>query len=42
MLQSVLLIDGKLSDRTAIVDALIDTDGTSFSLECTGLLSEGL
>jgi len=42
MPQSVLLINGILSDRTAIVDALIDTHGTSFSLESTGLLSEGL
>jgi diguanylate cyclase (GGDEF)-like protein/PAS domain S-box-containing protein len=42
MPQSVLLIDGKLSDRTAVVDAIIDTHGTSFPLERTGLLSEGL
>jgi len=42
MSQSVLLIDGKLSDRTAILDALIDTHGASFTLERAGLLSEGL
>jgi diguanylate cyclase (GGDEF)-like protein/PAS domain S-box-containing protein len=42
MSQSVLLIDGKLSDRTAILDALIDPHGTPFTLERVGLLSEGL
>jgi diguanylate cyclase (GGDEF)-like protein/PAS domain S-box-containing protein len=42
MSQSVLLIDGKLADRTAILDALIDAHGATFTLERVGRLSEGL
>jgi diguanylate cyclase (GGDEF)-like protein/PAS domain S-box-containing protein len=42
MSRSVLLMDGKLSDRTAIVDALSDTHGSSFPLEQAGTLAEGL
>jgi diguanylate cyclase (GGDEF)-like protein/PAS domain S-box-containing protein len=42
MSRSVLLIDDKLSDRTAILDALVDTHSISFPLERVALLSEGL
>jgi diguanylate cyclase (GGDEF)-like protein/PAS domain S-box-containing protein len=42
MSRTVLLIDDKLSDRTAILEALIDTHSVSFPLERVGLLSEGL
>jgi diguanylate cyclase (GGDEF)-like protein/PAS domain S-box-containing protein len=42
MARSVLLIDDKLSDRTAILDALIDTHAIPFALERVRLLSDGL
>jgi diguanylate cyclase (GGDEF)-like protein/PAS domain S-box-containing protein len=42
MSRSVLLILGRLSDRTAVVDALLGTECSSFPLERAGLLSEGL
>jgi diguanylate cyclase (GGDEF)-like protein/PAS domain S-box-containing protein len=42
MSRSVLLIDDKMSDRTAILGALIDKHSISFALEQVGLLSEGL
>jgi diguanylate cyclase (GGDEF)-like protein/PAS domain S-box-containing protein len=42
MSRNVLLIDEKLSDRTAILEALIDTHGITFPLERVGLLREAL
>jgi diguanylate cyclase (GGDEF)-like protein/PAS domain S-box-containing protein len=42
MSRRVLLIDDKLSDRTAIIDALADCGGTPFPLVQVGLLAEGL
>src|SRR5580698_10321386 len=42
MSRRVLLIDDNRSDRTAILDALVHTDGTPFPLERVGLLSAGL
>jgi diguanylate cyclase (GGDEF)-like protein/PAS domain S-box-containing protein len=42
MSRSVLLVDDKLADRTAIMGALIDTHSVSFPLEQVGLLCEGL
>jgi hypothetical protein len=42
MSRSVLLVADKLSDRSAVVGALIDTHSVSFLLEQVGLLSEGL
>lgn len=42
MSRSVLLIDDKLSDRTAVLGALIDTHSISFPLEQVSLLCEGL
>src|SRR5580692_6408466 len=42
MSRRVLLIDDKLSDRTAIVDALADCGGTPFPLLQVGLLAEVL
>jgi diguanylate cyclase (GGDEF)-like protein/PAS domain S-box-containing protein len=42
MSRRLLLIDDQLSDRTAILDALVYTDGTPFPLEPVGLLAAGL
>jgi diguanylate cyclase (GGDEF)-like protein/PAS domain S-box-containing protein len=42
MSRSVLLVDDKLSDRTAILGALIDTHSISFPLEQVGLLCDAL
>ena len=42
MTRTVLLIDDKLIDRTAILGALIDTHGAPFALERVRLLSDGV
>src|SRR5580658_5308211 len=42
MSRRLLLIEDQLSDRTAILDALVYTDGTPFPIEPVGLLSAAL
>ncbi|MEJ0006960.1 MAG: diguanylate cyclase [Steroidobacteraceae bacterium] len=42
MQRSVLLIDDKLADHTAILAALVDAHGTAFPLERASRLAEGL